>query len=377
MSLHIRTRTHVICKAKKCLLSLLLLFHFLLLFVLFSFSTPTSTKGISSICMSSTIIPRPIAKRQHSSPAGYGITHINLSDAVARIANGPRSCTNPFLNGSLSISEDTNSNATTIHELDNELNDNSTLYTVIQERALLTTTAQPNPFSRKIDGNSIFSFPACATNGNSVNKFNANDAIIIANDDAVSEDRSTSNADDCALIQLNCVVENKYSYSTMTENSNSGDGDDGDSKQQPFRNRSLSDTQQAFAIDSCNATDNIKEPIESDEQHETNPFVDGNIHKTASDTQLEKLATTRARSASQTWSFRRSLSRQTVTNMSSSNVQKTIVGGGDGMTDAPDLKRTISCDSVNSESSVILADLEQQVVPTVTGLLCVGLQYDK
>lgn len=40
------------------------------------------------------------------------------------------------------------------------------------------------------------------------------------------------------------------------------------------------------------------------------------------------------------------------------------------------LKRAISCDSVSSESSVVLGDLEQ-IAPPVTGSLCIGLQYDK
>lgn len=338
--------------------------------------TPSPTQGISSICDGSTIIPRPIAKRQHSSPAGYGIAHINLSDAVARIANGPRSCTNPFLNGSLSISEDTNSNATTIHELENELNDNSSLYTVVQERTL-AMTAQPNPFGRKIDENSIFSFPTCVTSAN-VNRFNANDDNIMADGNAVVVESGSINTDDCALIQLDCVDDNdKYSHSSMTtigmEKSCNGSGN----VQQQFRNRSLSDTQ-TFALDAYNAADDVKDQTESDEQLDTNPFVGGNIYKTVSDTQLERISTIRTRSAAQTWSFGRSLSRQAGTNMSGGNSgYKTSVGGGDAASDAPDLKRAMSCDSVNSESSVILADLEQQIVPTVTGLLCVGLQYDK
>lgn len=314
----------------------------------------------------STIIPRPIAKRQHSSPAGYGITHINLSDAAARIANGPRSCTNPFLNGSLSISEDTNSNApTTINEIENELNDNSTLYTAIQERAMATKTSKthPNPFSRKIDENSIFSFPTCSTNGN-VNTFNANDDTI---NDAVN----TCKTDHCALIQLD-GVDDRYSRSSMSIGADAFENITSSSTQKQFRNRSQSDTQ-ALDIDACNAAGEIKGQIDVDEQLETNPFVGGNIHKTVSDMHLENLATHRNRSASQTWSFGRSLSRQPGV-----PGYKIPVGGGD-TTDSSDLPmaRTISCESVNSESSVILADLEQQIVPAVTGLLCVGLQYDR
>lgn len=38
------------------------------------------------------------------------------------------------------------------------------------------------------------------------------------------------------------------------------------------------------------------------------------------------------------------------------------------------LQRAISCESVNSDTSVGLADLEE---PHVTGYLCVGLDYDR
>lgn len=40
------------------------------------------------------------------------------------------------------------------------------------------------------------------------------------------------------------------------------------------------------------------------------------------------------------------------------------------------LKRVASCESVSSQSSVLLEDLEQKV-PSITGYLCIGLQYDK
>lgn len=40
------------------------------------------------------------------------------------------------------------------------------------------------------------------------------------------------------------------------------------------------------------------------------------------------------------------------------------------------LKRVASCESVSSQSSVLLEDLEQ-TVPQITGYLCIGLQYDK
>ena len=40
----------------------------------------------------------------------------------------------------------------------------------------------------------------------------------------------------------------------------------------------------------------------------------------------------------------------------------------------PALQRAMSCDSVCSDTSVVLGDLEE---PNVTGYLCVGLEYDR
>lgn len=38
------------------------------------------------------------------------------------------------------------------------------------------------------------------------------------------------------------------------------------------------------------------------------------------------------------------------------------------------LQRAISCDSVCSDTSVVVSDLQE---PNVTGYLCVGLEYDR
>jgi len=38
------------------------------------------------------------------------------------------------------------------------------------------------------------------------------------------------------------------------------------------------------------------------------------------------------------------------------------------------LKRAISCDSLSSDTSVVLENLEEH---NVTGFLCIGLEYDK
>lgn len=57
---------------------------------------------------------------------------------------------------------------------------------------------------------------------------------------------------------------------------------------------------------------------------------------------------------------------------SANGSQSSIVSTGS----VPMLTRAESCESLSSVSSVGLADLEMPVAQ-VTGMLCVGLQYDK
>ncbi|XP_055912312.1 uncharacterized protein LOC129946221 [Eupeodes corollae] len=58
------------------------------------------------------------------------------------------------------------------------------------------------------------------------------------------------------------------------------------------------------------------------------------------------------------------------------NSSQTSLDSDKGSLDSIILQRAISCDSVNSESSVLLSDLEQPT-PEITGYLCVGLHCDK
>lgn len=285
-----------------------------------------------------TAIPRPITKRQHSSPAGYGVSHINLSDAVAKIANGPRSCTNPFLNGSMAIPEDTYFNAT-----EDGANQTATQVAVVQEKS------QINPFMWKCHKTSFFSFPS--------NIQSVNEKLLELNGGEGSTSIPTS------LIQLNYVdVTNKYSDSICADAFENL----GNSYQKQFRKRSLSDTE-TVESDSRAITDVL---LTNTNEQPANLNDSGSLHKTVSETYLEQYSMQRNRNGSQTWSFGRSLTRHSA----SSKANGSLPGEN---TDTIDLKRAMSCDSVNSESSVIVADLEQQIVPAVTGLLCVGLQYDK
>lgn len=295
------------------------------------------------------MIPRPATKRQHSSPAGYGLTKINLSDAVAKITGAPHSGTNPFLNGAVSIPEDANgSMAECLANIRNAQ------LTIVEEKPLR------NPFIQKIEQRQIFSFPENVDNGN-----NAAEDVLL-----------NVSSEECALIQLDYVdASDKYSDSICADAFESISSP----YQKQFRNRSLSAID-ATDIDIVSGAENVS-AAQLDEPTK-NPFVGGNLHKTVSDTQLKHMTSALNRSpgaAQQMWSFGRALGRQANVSdavIKPTNASQTTVSAE--AADSVDLKRAMSCDSVNSDSSVLLADLEQQIVtPSVTGQLCIGLQYDK
>lgn len=283
----------------------------------------------------STVIPRPITKRQFSSPANCGVAHINLSDVVAKINNGPKSCTNPFLNGSLSISEDDNSNSIAFNETaQNQYNREQLHVHVIGEHS------QKNPFTKQRHADiPFFSFPS---NGN-INDSQATNSYFV----------HTETSD--TLIELNVEeVVTADDSSTRLHHTNNASSSQ-------IHNRSLSDTGSSL----------LNSDI-FDEQSATNPFNAQNLHKTVSDTHLEQYSTAKK---PHSYSLDRTLTRQSIQhscNHQSNQSPQTTLNLNEG-----EMKRAMSCESVNSESSVRLADLEQQHWPTVTGQLCIGLQYDK
>lgn len=250
-----------------------------------------------------------MTKRQHSSPANCGVAQINLSEAVAKITNGPRSCTNPFLNGSLSITEDDNSN-----KMSDEI-ENSNQNFIANEKK------QENPFSRRrTDERPFFSFPI---NGN------------MTDNDTVD-----------TLIKLNEI-------NSETVNN-------------------AQQLQQLSDIGVNNITQSLSPQVER-ENIVRNPFTSENLHKTVSETSLEQYSLQEIQgNLLKMDSFSRILSRQSMPVVCSDSTNSMN-------SNEIDLTRTMSCESVNSESSVLMADLEHQrnPTPTVTGQLCFGLQYDR
>ncbi|XP_016993333.2 uncharacterized protein Syt12 [Drosophila takahashii] len=80
-----------------------------------------------------------------------------------------------------------------------------------------------------------------------------------------------------------------------------------------------------------------------------------------------------------TWSFGRSLLRQDSTlslGLGRRNSSQISLDSGGGSLEGINLERAISCDSVTSESTLFLDQLDQPYTQ-ITGYLCIGLNYDK
>lgn len=339
----------------------------------------------------STVIPRPVTKRQFSSPASCGVAHINLSDVVAKINNcGPKSCTNPFRNGLLSHSADDNSNRIDFNETLNPYSGERYLYAqIIDEKSQMKNPFQRQQHESSSDDQPFFLFPS---NGNindtiiSTSSYDSGEHIettamlIELNEDEEGEkeaeeegivedskdDDNEANDEKVKLLQIETKASDSSTISSHTVNV---------THSSPVHNRSLSDTGSTLPTTSNNL-----------EQLKTiNPFnaaaAHHNLHKTVSDTYLEKYSMQKSPSSPQP-SLDRTSSRQSIDNNSVSS-DPTNNPSTPSSVNESDMKRAMSCESmtsINSEASVLLADLEPpQTVdyPAVTGQLCVGLQYDK
>lgn len=263
------------------------------------------------------------------------MTYINLSDAVAKIINGPKSCTNPFLNGSFKIPE----SATNTSEETTEM--------LSGKDRISPKSKLKNPFSgRSNEKSQFFSFP------DTVNSFNGNWQGNLEMD---------MSSEECALIQLDYVDKtDKYADSICADAFETLRNP----QHKQFRFRSLSTV----------SSQNDKDLLNSENDLAMNPFVGKSIHKTVSDTQLEHIIAASNVAVTTTPTLKSYGKIQTKCVDVDESIQKSISSDN---SDFIDLKRAMSYDSVNSDSSVVLADLEQQQTPSVTGQLCIGLQYDK
>ncbi|XP_037921142.1 uncharacterized protein LOC119657996 isoform X1 [Hermetia illucens] len=347
---------------------------------------PNKQRSLDSVeHLASTVIPRPVAKRQLSSPAkspngAKEQLPINLSETVSKIQNGYKtSSTNPFLNGTLR----------SLHELpDNQKNSG---HTEKRELELLHKSNIKNPFTvdcvqkaKECSNANIFTQPAPKTDVDSKLFFDFEPAKITSLLDRSSltePPRETINSVSSSphgTIIEECEEKQTSPDSLFTETQKQPEPPSKDTfndieklLKTNFRNRSFSETEvtdgDLHKIFSRNG-EFIKTPSGLSC---TNPFLDkSTMHKTFSEDHLTK-------NGNQTWSFGRSLLRQESSiSLGRHNTSQTSLDSERGSMDSINLQRAISCDSVSSESSVVLADLEQ-VAPAVTGMLCVGLQYDK
>lgn len=322
---------------------------------------------------------------------------INLSDAAIKISNGPRSCTNPFLSQTFSIPEYDNL------FINNTNNSNSSQFsttaadTTAESQIVVSSSMHPaienfNPFSQQFHENNEIFFNFSNIHSNEQPLLSHNNKT----DDRIENAFSVTNVDTKKLSQSNNLQDNdndnKLPENVLAQNElimskqNCIEATNCSGNNVPivgtFRNRSLSETTEVIENEllHLNATGNESIMYKnSNNSSNTNPFR-SNLHKTLSETYLEQylLNSKHRYSASQMWMFSKSLSRQSsnVSLTKSLGSQSSIMSSDNETTSVPDIKRAMSCDSVNSDSSVVLADLEQPV-PSVTGMLCVGLQYDK
>lgn len=160
-----------------------------------------------------------------------------------------------------------------------------------------------------------------------------------------------------------------------------------------LRTRSLSETQVEEFINCISDQDSDQESFNLNSTN-NNPFHSSSsntiLHKTPSDMYLEHFS-----GSAQSLSMPRSGKNYNLAQVDGPPVaappssrtlvrQNSFGKPGADVTNNPNscdtnlsaLKRAISCDSVSSESSVVLGDLEQ-IAPPITGSLCIGLQYDK
>lgn len=293
-----------------------------------------------------------------------------------KISIGPRSCTNPFLSQSFSIPEHDNLN---VDSLNTENVEHLTAISFISEQE----KPNRNPFSPQLHENCFDLSNVPDSMQNCIDGVDAGELICVANTD-------TSHCQNNSLIDDNNLPENvltetnelvPLSYAILqpeTQRSNNA------SVTGTFRNRSLSETTEVIENELLQFNCGGDRTTYRDQANSstTNPFR-SNLHKTLSETYLEQylLNSKHRYSASQMWMFSKSLSRQSsnVSLTKSLGSQSSILSsenGFNGSETVASIKRAMSCDSVSSDSSVVLADLEQPV-PAITGILCVGLQYDK
>lgn len=351
---------------------------------------------------------------------------INLSAATAEMCAGPRSCTNPFLNGSVADGPATNAVTPSLPPAVGSaapmVADKPLLFDFTQQVA-----AEAGSSTAHLRGSreSVRSWLIDETANNRLNTQRSNNnpfipvgqsASAAASMDNISSDQPASRRfdDNFADAPMSGTPYHQPAPPPLQFRSRSRSAAEID-EPHPALRRKLSATDVHVAQSrspSASASSRILYAMPM-----TNPFKTtaaaqeggggprGGLHKTLSETYLleqwRNLGTAAGgnyRSASQQWQFGKTLlQRQCTSNLS---LAKSLMGGGSGWTapgataascsgyssggsqsslassgnaEPTPMTRAQSCESVSSESSVRLDDLVQPR-PLVTGQLCVGLQ---
>lgn len=386
-------------------------------------SAITSAPAIKSI-------PRPVARKQLSAPAAssqYPLinppSNNEQNGGLNKIVKDIQSTTNPFLNGLLNFeSIKTNFFSTTIVQ-------DTPMATIENERATKSAIISKNPFKNSTSSsscdNNIFDF-----NPNTIKSImeeTADDGYDGDCDDPLkqlevriqkleasnkqrrrSESQSPTrfspkslnkSSGEASPHELNSNVNEKFVESLFSDN-------DRGYHRKHLRNRSHSENEVISELEMLYEQDDTKEPqlttasLAASETG-TNPFQSTitttatitapvtstgtnskrPLLKTPSETYLEQYSTMLKSNVVTSGPNVVLNNNKTVQLCKHPSLNKILQSSSTSLLDGTDntsasLKRTISSESISSDSSVIMSTLERPV-PPVTGNLCIALQYDK
>ncbi|GAB0098855.1 uncharacterized protein DMENIID0001_146590 [Sergentomyia squamirostris] len=300
-------------------------------------------------------IPRPVTRRQLSTPiSGSSLSPVlNVPGSMHKTNSAKRSMsTNPFLNGAL-----------------DDKTDNPTVKEFINPFAE-SATESPQDGHKSTESGEIFTFDTTKIN-----------ELLLMEEENITVKNALLEAEG-SIKKLESVTlddrKNRLDYEEFLRRQNELNWNKGkDSskrKNPPMRNRSLSETEASGKKQSQPESEQIFQS--------TNPFATDSsnvLHKTASENYLQQYS-------GQVMGIRSSRAMQNAWGLTKVDKTKRNVSGSQTsipesevstMLSNENLYRAVSCESVSSESSVVLADLEEPTAPLVTGCLCIGLHYDK
>jgi hypothetical protein len=357
-------------------------------------------------------IPRPIPRKQLSAPAGTcQIPLINPPNeqqrGLQKIVKDVQ--TNPFLNGLMNFEAiKTNFFSTTVVQ-----QDTPDCKIVNEQRATKSAIMSKNPFRNS----SSSSISSCDNP-----MFDFNPTAIKSIMEEAPDDGYEGDNDDCddPLKQLEARIQKleasnrqrrrsnsqspppRFSPKVLNKPSSPNDGsaelahekfidtlNDSSSSgnsgyRKHIRNRSYSENEATSELNMLCEQDQINESTaNAAAAATTNPFTCTNgkrpLLKTPSETYLEQYSTMMKPSApsvilnnNKTVQLCKHPSLTKILQSSSSS----LFDGTESAHNLTALKRTISSESISSDSSVIMSSLERSA-PPITGNLCIALQYDK